>query len=139
MPASLPATIPACHCELAMPSQEKPSATQYDPTFLHARREAIVIFFVWLTCMVWSVSYCYLNGYLDNDASEFDAQSFSITLGMPTWVFWGIAVPWLLANVATTWFCFAFMQDDDLGTSPEELEAQRQAAEHARRAEETAR
>ena len=52
-----------------------------------------------------------------------DAESFSTTLGIPTWLFWGIGVPWLVADVLTTWFCFFAMKDDDLGEAPEEAES----------------
>ena len=39
---------------------------------------------------------------------------------MPDWVFWGIAVPWLVCVLFTTWFCFFYMADDDLGRDPDE-------------------
>ena len=38
-------------------------------------------------------------------------------LGIPTWAFWGIAAPWILANAFTVWFCFRFMEDDPLEAS----------------------
>ena len=97
------------------PKPDKP--IDYDPVFLNARREAIVIFFVWLACLLWSVPFCYAYGYPE----QFEASEFSTLLGVPTWLFWGIAAPWLLANVATIWFCFAFMKDDDLGVADDEL------------------
>ena len=89
---------------------------EYDPVFLHARREAIVIFCFWLVALVWSVPYCYFYGY----AEEVDAATFSTVMGIPSWLFWGIGLPWLAADVATTWFCFAFMKDDDLGHAADE-------------------
>ena len=93
------------------------SPPPYDPAFLHARREAWVIFFIWLAALLWSVPYCYRYGYVES----FDGAAFSTTFGIPSWLFWGIGAPWLAANVATTLFCFGFMQDDDLGDSPEEI------------------
>lgn len=97
------------------PKTEKP--IDYDPVFLHSRREAIVIFLIWLACLLWSVPFCYAYGYPET----FEAESFDTILGVPMWLFWGIAAPWILANVATIWFCFAFMQDDDLGVAEDEL------------------
>lgn len=97
------------------PKNDEP--VDYDPVFVNARREAIVIFSIWFVCLIWSVPYCYLNGY----PGQFDASSFSTTFGVPSWLFWGIAAPWIVANVATIWFCFTFMQDDDLGTADDEL------------------
>jgi len=82
-----------------------------DPTFLNSRREAFVIFCLWLTGLVWAVSFCYFNGY----PSEFDAEQFQTIWGIPSWLFWGIFVPWLIADVFTVWFCFWHMKDDDLG------------------------
>ncbi len=92
---------------------------EYDPTFLHARKEAIIIFCVWLVGLIWAVPYCYLNGY----GSGFDPDNFSTTLGIPTWLFWGIAVPWVVADIFTTWFCFCYMKDDDLGEENDEESA----------------
>ena len=88
---------------------------EYDPVFLNARREAITIFFVWLAGLAWAVPFCYWNGYLD----RYDPETFTTTLGVPTWLFWGIAVPWLVADLVTTWFCFFYMKDDDLGQAEE--------------------
>jgi hypothetical protein len=39
---------------------------------------------------------------------------------MPGWVFWGILMPWLFADLATIWFCFVYMVDDPLGPEEEE-------------------
>ncbi|MBW3540439.1 MAG: hypothetical protein KY476_09220 [Planctomycetes bacterium] len=89
---------------------------EYDPVFLHSRREAIVIFVVWLAGLVWAVPYCYVNGYVGN----VEPESVATVWGIPAWLFWGIAVPWLAADLFTVWFCFWYMQDDDLGAAPEE-------------------
>ena len=83
---------------------------QLDPVFLHSRREAIIIFCLWLTGLAWAVPYCYINGYPD----EFDPEKFRTTWGIPTWLFWGIFVPWIVADIFTTWFCFFYMKDDNL-------------------------
>jgi hypothetical protein len=97
------------------PDKEKP--IDYDPIFLNSRREAIVIFTIWLVCLVWAVPYCYYFGYV----GSFDSANFSTFLGIPSWLFWGIALPWLLADIVTTWFCFCYMQDDDVGVADDEL------------------
>ena len=91
-------------------SEEKPT---YDPTFLHARREALIIFAVWVLALIWAVPYCYFNGY------DIDTAILKTVWGVPAWVFWGIVAPWLAANVFTFWFCFSFMADDDLGEETE--------------------
>ena len=84
---------------------------EYDPVFLNSRREAIIIFCLWVTGLVWAVPFCYLNGYID----DFNLETFQTIWGIPSWLFWGIAVPWLVADIFTTWFCFFYMADDDLG------------------------
>ena len=86
----------------------------YHPTFLHARREFYFIVAVWACCLIWSVPYCYLTGYMAAGESV-GAEGIPTVWGIPRWVFFGIFLPWLLADVVTTWFCFVFMCDDDLG------------------------
>jgi hypothetical protein len=80
----------------------------------HARREGLLIMFVWAAALVWSVGSGYLLGYRRN------AADLSLILGLPDWVFWAVVLPWGLALLFTVWFCFAYMADDDLGRDPEE-------------------
>ena len=42
-----------------------------------------------------------------------------LILGMPDWVFWSVALPWAVCFVLSTWFCFGYMADDDLGRDQE--------------------
>ena len=93
-------------------SPTKPDHLQYDPTFLHARREAIVIVALFAIFCIWSTGVCYGFGYLKADEHRPDIAT---TFGMPSWVFWGICLPWIVVDVVAVWFCFFFMQDDDLG------------------------
>ncbi len=87
-----------------------------DPVFLNARREAVAILILWACCFAWTVPYCYLHGY---DAPS-DPVDLQLTLGIPDWVFWGIAVPWVCAGVVSILLCLFFFQDDDLGHSDDE-------------------
>jgi len=89
----------------------EPENTPWDPVFLDSRREAFIILMLWVAALLWAVPYCYLNGFPDT----FDEKEFSTVWGIPSWLFWGIAVPWLLADVFTLWFCFFYMKDGDLG------------------------
>ena len=81
----------------------------YDPVFLHSRREAVLIASGWALGLVWAVPYCYLNGY------GLPPGEVGTTLGVPTWLFWGILVPWIAADLFTAWFCFFYFVEDDLG------------------------
>ncbi len=89
--------------------------SDYDPVYLHSRREALIIFGVWVAAFCWSVPYCYLNGY----PPRVDPDTFATVWGMPAWVFWGIVVPWLVADLVTIWICFFYIADDDLGEAHE--------------------
>ena len=98
-------------------SGNDPAATpRFTRVFLNSRREAIVIFGSWFVALCWSVPYCYFNGY----GHTVDAETFSTTLGMPSWLFTGILLPWIAADLFTTWVCFFFMQDDELSRASDE-------------------
>ena len=108
---------PVDHFMSAAPPASPPEQDQIDPVFIHSRREAIIIFCVWLTGLIWAVPFCYFNGYV----RELDPGTFKTIWGIPSWLFWGIFVPWIAADIFTTWFCFCYMEDDDLGAAaPEE-------------------
>ena len=95
---------------------------RYDPVLLHSRRETLVILVAFVLCLVWSVTWCYLAGY--NQPA--DGQIAKV-MGIPSWVFWGVLVPWLAADVFTLWFCFFFVADDPLGEEKEVTEEEANA------------
>lgn len=94
----------------------------YDALFLHSRRETIVLLIAFTFFLFWSVGVSYFSGYTDADE-----QNLRTVLGMPRWVFWGVAVPWMASNLFTFWFCLFYMKDDPLG---EELDSERSQAAH---------
>ena len=106
-------------------SSENSSQPEYDTLFLNSRREAIIIFCVWLAGFAWAVPYCYLNGYQGN----IDPENLETIWGIPSWLFWGIFVPWIVADLFTTWFCFCYMKDDDLGETHEGADLQEEITE----------
>jgi len=115
-----------------MSSSTQSGRRNYDPVFLNSRREAGVIFCLWLAGFAWVVPFSYMTGYL----RDFDPATFTTIWGIPTWLFWGLFVPWLVANIFTTWFCFGFMKDDDLGKVREGADLEEEIAEmHAARQE----
>lgn len=97
-------------------SSRRPDEPHWDPVYLHARREALVILLVWAVCLVWAVGGSVWLGY------ERGPGEIATVLGIPRWVMLAIALPWLLANVFAAWFCFRFMADDDLGQAQEDLD-----------------
>lgn len=92
------------------------SRLPYDPVLVNARRELLVIVVLFVVFCVWSLAVCYFWGYVP--AGQ-EPPEVSITLGMPSWVFWGIVAPWLAVDVVAVWFCFIYMANDDLGESHE--------------------
>ena len=97
---------------------------ELDPVFLNSRREAIVIFLLWFVCLLWAVPVSYMLGY----GQEIEPGNVPTILGMPKWTFWGIVCPWLVADVVTTWLCFRFIKEDDLGRAEDEEPATTAAA-----------
>ncbi|WP_197444314.1 DUF997 family protein [Maioricimonas rarisocia] len=88
---------------------------EYDPVFIHSRREAIVIIGLWAAAMVWTLSWCASTGYVDG-------QDVPTIWGMPSWICWGIAAPWLVVDVVAIALCLFFIRDDDLGEANEEAD-----------------
>jgi hypothetical protein len=41
---------------------------------------------------------------------------------MPSWLFTGILLPWIIADLFSAWVCFCFMQDDELGSAGDEVD-----------------
>ena len=83
-----------------------------DPVYRTARREATIILCTWLVCLAWTVGSCWTNGYTSA------GQPLSITWGIPTWVFWGILVPWFLATAWSISFGLFFMKEQSLEPTP---------------------
>lgn len=88
------------------------SDNKLDPVYLHARRESIFGLVTWVVFAVWVVGLCLVMGY------DIDPANLQTTMGMPSWIFWGVALPWLMANVVTIWFALKFMVDDPLEDEP---------------------
>ena len=85
-----------------------PDHPDLDPTFRSTRREAAVIFAVWVAALLWTVPVCYFAGYGET------ARTATVA-GIPQWVFWGVAVPWTASSAFALWFSLRVMADDDLG------------------------
>ncbi len=93
-----------------------------DPVYLHARRESFEILAAWGVAMIWTLGYCGLFGY-DPGTGQIE-----LVFGIPSWVFWGIAVPWLASSLFTIYFSLVRMKRDWLGDQPS-AEGEQQAAD----------
>jgi hypothetical protein len=102
-------------------SSVKENPSREDPVVRSGRREAAVVFVIWIAAFAYTVGYCLLFGY------DRTAESLTFVLGFPDWVFWGIVAPWTVCVILCWWFAYCFMTDEDLGEEAESSEA-----EHAR-------
>ena len=84
-----------------------------DPVFVNSLRETIVIISLFLFFMFWSVCVSFYMG-LDSTYVKSNVEEMSLVWGMPSWVFYGVFLPWMIVNIVGVWFCFGFMKDDEL-------------------------
>jgi hypothetical protein len=84
-----------------------------DPVLKSSRREAIVALLLYAATFLYTVTYCYVNGY------RRPAASLRFVLGFPDWVFWGVVVPWAACILLGVWYPYFFMKDEDLGPAEE--------------------
>jgi hypothetical protein len=98
-----------------MPDPEAPRRL-----FRNAKRELLVTFLVFLAALAWSVGYCWLFGY--RSEVELKNVDFQSVLGFPSWVMFGIVLPWVACTGFTVWYGLWGMQDDDLGAEAREEE-----------------
>ena len=74
--------------------------------FLRTRKEAIAAGVIWAVFFVWVVGVSYVMGYGAVDPT-------STVLGLPSWVFWGVLLPFLVATAVNCVFAFFYLKDDD--------------------------
>ena len=123
-------------------TDERSAVWEEDPVYRNSRREATFILIVWGCAFIYTIVYCYLFGYQSHEPDptstgpsiaaalgpleSFDRTPETLTfpfgLGIPDWVFWGIAVPWLACIVASFGFGLFFFSEDDLGREPEDAQ-----------------
>ena len=91
--------------------------SDYDPLVANARRELLVTLIAFVVFGMWVVGVSWWSGR----EPVVDPNDIRTILGMPAWVFWGVALPWAAANGFTFWFCFRFMANDALDDAVEEV------------------
>ena len=70
-----------------------------------ARWESVLILISWLVFAAWVICYAAWRAYPE------DPSQIRLVFGLPSWVFWGIAVPWLAATAWTIFLALRVMQD----------------------------
>ena len=97
-----------------------PLSTRVDPVLRSAWPEALAVFILWAVAMAWSVGYCALFAYPPKEKLAEAAGELTFTLGFPSWVFWGIVLPWVLCAVVSFLISRFVIADADLGIDPDE-------------------
>ncbi len=93
------------------------TSSNADQVYVHSRNEAYLILIVWGLSFAWTVPYCYYTGY-QTTAENWELK---LTMGIPSWIFWGVAFPWCVAGVLSILICLFYIKDDDLGQAEDEL------------------
>ena len=70
-------------------------------------KEVKYLLLAWLFFASWVLIYCGFEAYGQ------DHEDVKITFGMPSWVFWGIAVPWICSIIYTIYFSLFVMRDNE--------------------------
>ncbi len=98
--------------------------TAHQRLFKNARREMVLVLAVTALALLWTVGYCYLNGYQhDPDSWVVRAglavsrtpEDFQQIAGLPDWVLVGIILPWMACTALGIGLGLG-LKDDDLGT-----------------------
>jgi hypothetical protein len=87
-----------------------------DPVLTSARREAIVVFGIWIVACTYTVGYCYAFGY------DREVETLSYVAGMPDWVFYGVVLPWTVCTLLSFWVSNFLMRDENLGEEQAEVD-----------------
>jgi uncharacterized membrane protein YhdT len=83
-----------------------------DPVLRSSRREAIIVAINFVAAIGFTIGYCRLHGYYSGK------EGIQFVYGFPSWVFWGVIVPWLVCVVFSFIFAALIMRDEDLGEDP---------------------
>ena len=95
----------------------KRTSDRLDAVFVQSRRELGGILLIWMFFALWVVGTSWFLAYPSPD------EEIGLILGMPSWAFWSIGVPWMGANVAIFWFCLVVMKDQSLEPEESDIEA----------------
>ncbi len=99
----------------------------------NSRREAAAVLVIWLGFLVWVITSSTILGYEASGGATTGAAApqdlkpggapIPLRAGLPLWIYWGIAVPWVAATLSTVFFGARLLRDDDLGLEREESKA----------------
>lgn len=84
------------------------SHVSLSPLYLRSLTELYVLVAGWLFFAAWTMTVCWWLAYPEKPSNE-----VTTLLGMPSWVVWGVLLPWVTAGLFTVWFSLFFLRDDD--------------------------
>ncbi len=82
-----------------------------DPVYRSSLAEMRWILLLWAICFLWVIGYSKLYGYSPTD------EPLTTVMGMPSWVFWGVILPWGVSATISCWFALTQIQDHPLDDS----------------------
>ena len=83
---------------------------EYDPAYLNALRELKIMACFGALSLLWTIGYCSLYAYQTVDQQ---GAQIPMTWGIPSWVVWGIALPWATSGLFTICFALFYIKEDD--------------------------
>lgn len=89
-------------------------ADRDDPVLKNTRREGLIILAAWAAATFYCCGYYYLFGSI-RPGRPLGKDDVHPVLGMPSWFFWGVILPWGVCGLFTAWFVGFVMGEDDLG------------------------
>lgn len=96
---------------MTQPSEQKESF--FTVQARHAQqctKEAWIVSGIWLAGLVYCSTAISILGYVPTDQRPAEPE---LVLGMPSWVFWGLFLPWFVLIGATWWFAGRCLKDDE--------------------------
>lgn len=95
-----------------------------DPTLRNARREGWIIFGAWALATTYCCVYYYFFGLI-RPGRPLGRGDVHPVLGIPSWFFFGVLLPWAVCGLFILIFAGFVMAEDDLGADhASELEAE---------------
>ena len=77
-------------------------------SYWRCRSEAVWILASWLFFGAWVVGVSWTMGNLER------GEALETVAGFPAWVFWGVALPWVVATGWTIFFALRVMEDEEV-------------------------
>ncbi|MDG2124198.1 MAG: hypothetical protein P8J87_10895 [Verrucomicrobiales bacterium] len=79
-----------------------------EKSYWRCRREGVWILLSWVFFALWVVGVSWSMGSVE------PGEELETVMGFPAWVFWGVALPWLMATGWTIFFALELMEDEDV-------------------------